>query len=45
VVGDAYRPGDFLTCLRDAWLTALSVDNRFRAADIRTPHAMPATRY
>jgi dimethylglycine catabolism A len=45
IVGDAYRPGDFLTCLRDAWLTALSVDNRFRAADIGTPHAMPATRY
>jgi hypothetical protein len=39
IVGDAYRPGDFLTCLRDAWLTALSVDNRFRAADIGTPHA------
>ena len=30
VVGDAYKPGDFLSCLRDAWLAALSVDNRFR---------------
>jgi pyruvate/2-oxoglutarate dehydrogenase complex dihydrolipoamide dehydrogenase (E3) component len=30
IVGDAYKPGDFLTCLRDASLAALSVDNRFR---------------
>lgn len=30
VVGDAYRPGDFLSCLRDAWMVALSVDHRFR---------------
>ena len=37
VVGDAYRPGDFLTCLRDAWLTALSVDNRFRNPNSETP--------
>jgi 2,4-dienoyl-CoA reductase-like NADH-dependent reductase (Old Yellow Enzyme family) len=29
VVGDACRPGDFLTCLRDAWMVALSVDRRF----------------
>ncbi|MGZ8155573.1 MAG: FAD-dependent oxidoreductase, partial [Burkholderiales bacterium] len=32
VVGDAYKPGDFMSCLRDAWLTALSVDHRFRAS-------------
>jgi NADPH-dependent 2,4-dienoyl-CoA reductase/sulfur reductase-like enzyme len=30
VVGDAYRPGDFLSCLRDAWMVALSVDYRAR---------------
>lgn len=28
--GDAWRPGDFLTCVRDAWMLALSVDDRFR---------------
>ncbi len=32
VVGDANRPGDFLSCLRDAWMVALSVDHRFRGA-------------
>ena len=26
IVGDANKPGDFLTCLRDAWMVALSVD-------------------
>jgi pyruvate/2-oxoglutarate dehydrogenase complex dihydrolipoamide dehydrogenase (E3) component len=31
VVGDAYQPGDFLTCLRDAWMVALSVDERLRS--------------
>jgi 2,4-dienoyl-CoA reductase-like NADH-dependent reductase (Old Yellow Enzyme family) len=30
VIGDAYKPGDFLSCLRDAWMVALSVDHRFR---------------
>ncbi len=30
VVGDAYQPGDFLSCLRDAWMVALSVDRRWR---------------
>jgi 2,4-dienoyl-CoA reductase-like NADH-dependent reductase (Old Yellow Enzyme family)/thioredoxin reductase len=30
LVGDANKPGDFLTCLRDAWMVALSVDHRFR---------------
>jgi pyruvate/2-oxoglutarate dehydrogenase complex dihydrolipoamide dehydrogenase (E3) component len=30
LAGDCYRPGDFLSCLRDGWLTALSVDHRFR---------------
>lgn len=30
VVGDAYRPGDFLSCLRDASMVALSIDQRWR---------------
>jgi 2,4-dienoyl-CoA reductase-like NADH-dependent reductase (Old Yellow Enzyme family)/thioredoxin reductase len=30
LVGDASKPGDFLSCLRDAWMVALSVDHRFR---------------
>lgn len=29
LVGDANKPGDFMTCLRDAWMVALSVDHRF----------------
>ena len=33
VVGDAYKPGDFLTCLRDASMTALSVDRRLRGSE------------
>ena len=37
VVGDAYKPGDFLSCLRDAWLAALSVDNRFGYANEDLP--------
>ena len=32
VIGDASRPGDFLTGLRDAWMVALSVDHRRGAA-------------
>jgi dimethylglycine catabolism A len=32
VIGDACKPGDFLSCLRDAWMTALSIDHRFRNA-------------
>ena len=32
LAGDCYRPGDFLSCLRDGWLVALSVTQRFRAA-------------
>jgi dimethylglycine catabolism A len=32
IVGDAYKPGDFLSCLRDAWMVGLSVDQRFRNA-------------
>jgi 2,4-dienoyl-CoA reductase-like NADH-dependent reductase (Old Yellow Enzyme family)/thioredoxin reductase len=32
LAGDAYRPGDFLTCVRDAWMLAVSVDSRFRTA-------------
>jgi 2,4-dienoyl-CoA reductase-like NADH-dependent reductase (Old Yellow Enzyme family)/thioredoxin reductase len=30
LVGDANKPGDFMTCLRDAWMVALSVDHRFK---------------
>lgn len=30
LAGDCYRAGDFLSCLRDGWLAALSVDHRFR---------------
>lgn len=32
LAGDAYRPGDFLSCLRDAAMLALSVDRRFARA-------------
>jgi pyruvate/2-oxoglutarate dehydrogenase complex dihydrolipoamide dehydrogenase (E3) component len=31
LAGDCYRSGDFLTCLRDAWMVALSVDQRIGA--------------
>ena len=27
LVGDANKPGDFLSCLRDAWMVALSLDH------------------
>ena len=30
-IGDAYNPGDFLSCLRDAMMVALSIDHRFRS--------------
>jgi pyruvate/2-oxoglutarate dehydrogenase complex dihydrolipoamide dehydrogenase (E3) component len=33
LAGDCYRPGDFLSCLRDGLLAAMSVDQRFR--DVR----------
>ncbi len=32
LAGDCYWPGDFLSCLRDGWLAALSVEHRFRGA-------------
>ena len=32
LAGDCYRPGDFLSCLRDGWLAAQSVEHRFRGA-------------
>jgi dimethylglycine catabolism A len=32
LVGDAYRPGDFLSCLRDATMVALSIDRRFSSS-------------
>ncbi len=33
LAGDCYRPGDFLSCLRDGWLAALSLERRFRGND------------
>jgi hypothetical protein len=29
LAGDCNQPGDFLSCLRDAWMVALSIDHRF----------------
>ena len=29
LAGDCNQPGDFLSCLRDAWMVALSIDSRF----------------
>jgi pyruvate/2-oxoglutarate dehydrogenase complex dihydrolipoamide dehydrogenase (E3) component len=29
LAGDCNEPGDFLSCLRDAWMVALSIDHRF----------------
>jgi dimethylglycine catabolism A len=29
LAGDCNQPGDFLSCLRDAWMVALSIDRRF----------------
>jgi len=26
-VGDCHRPGDFMTCIRDAWMVGLSIDH------------------
>lgn len=42
LVGDANKPGDFLTCLRDAWMVALSVDHRFREPSARSLDAPAA---
>ena len=39
VIGDAYKPGDFLSCLRDAWMVALSVDHRFGVSAAAATHA------
>jgi 2,4-dienoyl-CoA reductase-like NADH-dependent reductase (Old Yellow Enzyme family)/thioredoxin reductase len=30
LAGDCYRTGDFLSCIRDAWMAALSIETRFR---------------
>jgi pyruvate/2-oxoglutarate dehydrogenase complex dihydrolipoamide dehydrogenase (E3) component len=30
LAGDCYRPGDFLSCLRDGWMVAQSLEHRFR---------------
>ena len=38
LAGDCYRPGDFLTALRDAWLVALAVEHR-AAAELRQDSA------
>ena len=29
LAGDCYKPGDFLSCLRDAWMVAFSIEHRF----------------
>jgi dimethylglycine catabolism A len=34
LIGDCYRPGDFLTALRDAWMVALSVEHRATAVAV-----------
>jgi hypothetical protein len=39
LAGDCYRPGDFLTALRDAWLVALAVEHR-AAAEMREDSAL-----
>lgn len=26
-VGDCYKPGDFMTCIRDAWMVGLTIDD------------------
>ena len=36
LAGDCQRPGDFLTCIRDAWMVALSVDHRFAHCPARS---------
>jgi NADPH-dependent glutamate synthase beta subunit-like oxidoreductase len=37
LAGDANKPGDFLTCLRDAWMVALSVDRLGARASTSLP--------
>jgi NADPH-dependent 2,4-dienoyl-CoA reductase/sulfur reductase-like enzyme len=39
LAGDCYRPGDFLTAIRDAWLVALAVEHR-AAAEMRQVSAL-----
>jgi hypothetical protein len=39
LVGDCNRPSDFLEGIRDAWMTALAIDNRLAG---RRPAAGPA---
>jgi 2,4-dienoyl-CoA reductase-like NADH-dependent reductase (Old Yellow Enzyme family)/thioredoxin reductase len=36
LAGDCNQPGDFLSCLRDAWMVALSIDHRFENMATRT---------
>jgi dimethylglycine catabolism A len=33
LAGDCYRPGDFLSCLRDGWMVAQSLEHRFRGVE------------
>jgi len=42
LAGDCYRPGDFLSCIRDAWMIALSMETRFRTASVREPERSAA---
>ena len=44
LAGDCARAGDFLSCLRDAWMVALSVEHRFRNATTCGAHA-PSSQY
>jgi 2,4-dienoyl-CoA reductase-like NADH-dependent reductase (Old Yellow Enzyme family)/NADPH-dependent 2,4-dienoyl-CoA reductase/sulfur reductase-like enzyme len=44
LAGDCYRPGDFLSCLRDAWMTALSIELRFRGPRLTVAEA-PRNQY
>lgn len=37
LAGDCYRPGDFLTAIRDGWMVAMSVERRFGAGSRSSP--------
>ena len=42
LAGDCYRPGDFLSCIRDAWMIALSMETRFRTGSVGNPELSTA---
>ena len=37
LAGDCNQPGDFLSCLRDAWMVALSIDSRYANRNAGAP--------